>query len=245
MEKLSFELHTDISRYLTGFDHYFYKFDSLLFLYSEWNSKINISAIRENKWIIIKHFYDSLLWNDIIDREIKSEKLKWKQVKILDIWTWWWFPLLPLSIVNEWINFIWLDSVWKKLMIINDIAENLWLKNVKTINWRAEEFAHKNEFREKFDIITERAFSPWSIMLELSVPFLKIWWLLIAYQTPLLLDIKNNKNVLFKLWLNIENIIDNKLPEDMWDRRIVLIRKVKWTDILYPRSFSLCKKDPL
>lgn len=229
-------MQNNLVQYLSGFEEYLSDFEKLLVLYAEWNSKINISSIRDEQWIIIKHFYDSLLWNEF---------LQWQWIKVLDIWTWWWFPLLPLAIVNPWIKFVWLDSVWKKLKVIEAITADLWLKNVSLINWRAEELSHSNELRGRFDIITERAFAPWSAMLELSIPFLKVWWLLIAYQTPLLEDVKKNKKIQHILWIKIEKVIDHKLPEDMWDRRLVLIRKLHETNPKYPRSFTLCKTEPL
>ena len=76
-------------------------------IFIEKNSQINLSAIRESEDIIKKHFVDSVFLNTFIDF------VPWD--KIVDMWTGWWFPLLPLAIVNPEVEFVWIDSVWKKL----------------------------------------------------------------------------------------------------------------------------------
>ena len=225
-----------ISRYLKNYQND-KKFESLLSLYNDWNSKINISSIRDEKGVVIKHFLDSLLWNEIQD-------FSWKRV--LDVWTWWGFPILPLAIVNKDADFVWLDSVKKKLMVIGDISKKLWLKNITLIHGRAEDFGQDPKFREKFDIVTVRAFAKFSSMLEMALPFLKKWWLLLAYQTSSIFDeIDNSKKVLKLLWWELLDIVHFDLPEDFWKRDIVLIEKINKTPPKYPRKVWIPKDNPL
>lgn len=213
------------------------KFNELFELYNEWNSKINISAIRDEKSIILKHFVDSLLWNEVFNFE-------WK--KVLDVWSWWWFPLFPLWITNPSADFTALDSVWKKLKVIDEIAKSMNLKNISTLNWRAEELWQNKKYREKFDVITTRAFAPWTIMLELTSPFLKVWGRLLAYQTSSIFeDIKKTEHILDELWLMIVDTAEFELPENAWERVIVVIEKTSQTPKKFPREVWLPKREPL
>lgn len=232
-----FKIQNSKLQFIESYDDYFSSFDKLLYLYKDWNSKINISSIKDDKEIIIKHFLDSLYWNEVSD-------FSWK--KVLDIWTWWWFPLLPLAITNPTASFIWLDSVNKKLEVIKHIADDIWLTNVKVVHARSEQLAHDKKYREQFDIVTARAFSKWSSMLEMTLPFVKVWWELLAYQTlSIIEEIEQKKWVLEKLWGSIQKINKFILPEWYWERVIVVIKKNKRIPDIYPREVWMPKKDPL
>lgn len=202
--------------------------DSFFELYSDWNSKINISAITSKEEFLVKHIEDSLASTKFFDFDNK---------KIIDIWTWWGFPLLPLAQAFPNSSFVWLDSVNKKLRVINDIASKLGLTNVSLIHARAEELAHKAEFRQQFDIVTERAFSAMSIMIESALPFLKIWWSLIAYQTPKALE-ELDYSLLKHLGWEVKSIHNYSLSNNMWERIIIIIDKIAKTPALYPRSIA-------
>lgn len=226
-----------LNKYLVDYNNYINEFSKLLNSYKDWNSKINISSIDDDREIIIKHFEDSLLWNKVIS-------FSWK--KVLDIWTWWGFPLLPLAITNPHASFIWLDSVQKKLTVIQNIAKEIWLQNVNILHARAEDAAHDKKYREQFDIVTTRAFSKWSALLEMSLPFLKIWWTLLAYQTSSIKDeMKEKDQVLQKLWWKLEWTFDFKLSDDMWERLFIVIKKIKPSPANYPRPAWVPKDKPL
>lgn len=224
-------------KYLEWYEHFFPKFEKLSELYLDWNSKINTSSIKEKNEIVIKHFLDSLLWNECINFD-------WKNV--LDVWSWWWFPAIPLAITNPWAKFTSLDSVWKKLKVIENIWEELWLKNLKTLNWRAEDLWQNKNSREKFDMVVTRAFAPWTVMLELTSCFAKEWWFLLAYQTESIFeDIRKNEYLLDEMNLEILDTFEFELPEEMWDRILVLMQKVWKTPKKFPRKVWEPRKNPL
>ena len=120
------------------------QFEKFLEIFMEKNSQINLSAIRDKQWIIEKHFIDSIMLNIFVD-------LEWK---VADIWTWGWFPLIPLAIINPNTNFLGIDSVWKKLKAIDEFTNKLWLKNIDTLNWRAEDIGQNLDYREQFNFVT-------------------------------------------------------------------------------------------
>ena len=101
----------------------FYTYMNLLI---EWNKKINLTAIVEEKDIIIKHFLDSLT----ISKYINSNQ------KIMDIGTGAGFPGIPLKIVQENINMNLVDSLNKRITFLNEVVNKIELKNIVAIHSR-------------------------------------------------------------------------------------------------------------
>lgn len=118
--------------------------EKLIKVFLEKNSQINLSAIRDEEWVYVKHILDALEIQNVFDLE------EWMQV--CDVGTWWWFPLLPLAMEYQDVKFTWIDSVRKKIDAIWDIAKQLWIQNIELVRKRAEEYKDK-----QFDVITARA----------------------------------------------------------------------------------------
>lgn len=214
-------------------DHELVKFQKFLELFKEKNSQVNLSAIRDDEWIIEKHFIDSLMLNIFVE-------LEWK---VADMWTGWWFPLIPLAIINTEVQFTWIDSVWKKLKAIDEFAEKLWLNNVKTLNWRAEEIGHNLDYREQFDYVVSRATAFFPTLLEYVIPLLKEGWIFCAYKLDDKEELKSAKKALSRLWAKILKVKNYKLADQ--DRTIVLIEKISKTHIKYPRKIGVPLASPL
>lgn len=140
----------------------------LIDVFMEKNSQLNLSAIRDPDWIMVKHINDSIELNKFL-------KL-WKWKKICDIGTGWWFPLLPLAIKNPGANFVWIDARRKKVDAVNDMISKLWLKNAKCVWTRIEDFS------EQFDYITARAVWYADKIIPRSYHLLKKWWYFIFYK---------------------------------------------------------------
>lgn len=132
-------------------------------MFLEKNKQINLSAIRDEEWVMIKHVQDSLELEKIIN---------WKEwMRIADIWTGWWFPLIPLAISHPECNFVWIDSVRKKTIAVWEILDQLNVKNVEMVWSRIEDI--KNE---TFDLITARAVAYSDKLLNRATPLIKKWW---------------------------------------------------------------------
>jgi len=218
------------------------KFKKFLEIFKEKNSQINLSAIRENQDIIEKHFIDSIILNTFMDFE-ENALPDSAEVEVADMWTWWGFPLIPLAIVNPNVNFSWIDSVWKKLKAVEEFAEKLDLKNVRTINVRAEELGQNPKYRESFDFITSRATAYFPTLLEFVIPLLKVWWIFIAYKLDDKEELKSAKKALSRLSAKIFKI---KNYEIAWQKRtLVFIEKLHPTHKKYPRKIWIPLKDPI
>ncbi len=208
--------------------------EQLYTLFSEWNSKINLSAIREKEDVYQKHFADSLLIGDTIDFTNK---------KVLDIGTGGGFPLLPLSITNPSAHFTGLDSVGKKLKAVQAMADELKL-NTTTIHGRIEDYGQKKAHRERYDIVTARALAPWPVLLEYALPFVKVGGAFVAYQGPAIEeDLRNFPGLEEKLGGELEDVVEKNLEDAV--RYFVLIKKIKPTPKKYPRENGVPRLTPL
>lgn len=209
------------------------KFEKFLEVFKEKNSQINLSAIRDEDWIIEKHFIDSIMLNIFIE-------LEWK---VADLWTGWGFPMIPLAITNPDVNFLWIDSVGKKLKVIDEFAEKLELQNVKTLNWRAEDIGQNLEYREQFDFVLSRATAFMPTLLEYAIPLLKTWWLFIAYKLNDREELQSAKKALERLNAKIFKVKNYKIWEQ--ERTFVMIEKLEKTPAKYPRKTWIPLSKPI
>lgn len=216
------------------------QFDKFLELFIEKNWQINLSAIREPEEIITKHFIDSVFLNTFIDF---NENALSENIKIADLWTGWGFPLIPLAIVNPNIEFTWIDSVAKKLKAIDDFSQNLWLKNVKTLAWRAEEIWQNLEYREQFDFVVSRATAYFPVLIEYVIPLLKVGWIFCAYKLDDKEELKATKKILSRISAKIMKV---KNYEINWQKRvIVFIEKQHPTHKKFPRKIWIPSSRPI
>ncbi len=210
------------------------KFEALYESFIDWNSKINLSAIRDREGIFEKHFVDSLLGMNFFDFNNK---------KILDLGAGGGFPTLPLAIMNPESSITAVDSVGKKTKAIDDMANQLDL-NVKTTNDRIEVLGQDKKFREQFDVVTARALAPWPVLLEYALPFIKKDGYFVAYQGPSIMDdLDTYENLETRLGGEIERINAIQLGDN--ERIFVIIKKTKPTPKRYPRMIGEPKKNPL
>lgn len=201
-------------------------------LLMEKNKIMNLTAIREEKDILEKHFIDSLL----LTKHIKNEE------KIIDLGTGAGFPGLVLAIYYPEKTFLLVDSVKKKIDFINTVIEKLELKNVKTSSERAEELI-KNK-REKFDLALCRGVANLRIILEYLIPFIKVNGKFLPQKLNTN-ELEEAKNALKLLNSSIEKIHIHKLPISNDERIILEIKKNKKTDLKYPRNVGIPSKNPL
>lgn len=119
------------------------KFDRLESLYGMWNSQINVISRKDTDNFLERHVMHSLAIAKVMSFKDGS--------KILDIGTGGGFPGIPLAIMYPNCEFVLVDSIGKKIKVVNEVASELGLKNVVGIHERAE------KIDQQFDFIVSRA----------------------------------------------------------------------------------------
>ncbi len=211
----------------------FYEYDKLLL---DWNEKINLTAITDEREIILKHFIDSLTINRYIENADN----------VMDIGTGAGFPGVPLKIVNENKRFILVDALNKRVNFLEEIKKVLNLKNLDLIHSRSEDLAKNLMYRENIDVVTSRAVANLRVLVEYMLPFIKLNGLCICMKGPNSKEeIIEAENAIKILGGKIENIDKIILPESEIERNIIIIRKVSNTPNKYPRKAGTASKQPL
>lgn len=201
----------------------------------EWNDKINLTAITDKEEVYLKHFYDSLTL-------IKAYDLT-KKIKVCDVGTGAGFPGIVLKIVFPNIDIMLVDALNKRILFLNEVIDKLNLKNISAVHKRAEDFARENI--EKFDLVTSRAVAKLNILSELCIPMVKIDGYFIAMKANIEEELSYSLSSIEKLGGNLEDVVSFNLPSENSNRNLIKIKKVKNTDIKYPRNFDKIKKNPL
>ncbi|MDD3645922.1 MAG: 16S rRNA (guanine(527)-N(7))-methyltransferase RsmG [Candidatus Gracilibacteria bacterium] len=209
------------------------KFEKFLELFKEKNAVVNLSAIRDDQGIIEKHFIDSIMLN--VFYEVNG--------KVADMGTGGGFPLLPLAIINPEAEFLGIDSVGKKLKAVEEFSEKLGLKNVSTLNGRAEEIGQNPLYREQFDLVTSRATAFFPTLLEYVIPLLKVGGIFVAYKLDDKEELKSAKKALSRLSAKILKIKNYSI--DGQDRTLVFIEKLHPTHKQFPRKVGIPLKSPI
>ena len=130
------------------------QFMSFATLFEEWNEKVNLISRKDMEHLFERHIVHSLAIAKVMPFSDGS--------RVLDIGTGGGFPGIPLAILFPNVEFTLADSIGKKIKVVNDIAHQLDLKNVRGINERAE------NIKGTFDFIVSRAvsrlinFLPWT-----------------------------------------------------------------------------------
>lgn len=208
------------------------KFYELLII---WNQKINLTTILKEEDVYLKHFYDSLSLIKVIDLN--------KELTLLDVGTGAGFPGIVLKIVFPNLKITLLDSMNKRISYLNEIIKELDLKDIDTVCSRAEDYALKN--REKYDIVVCRAVAHLEILVEITLPLVKVNGYFIAMKSNANEEILLARKKILALNSKIIEILSFKLPFENSIRTLIKIQKFKKTDLKYPRKYDKIKKENL
>ena len=197
------------------------------------NQIMNLTAIRDKKGMLEKHFIDSLLLTKVINDDEKS---------FIDVGTGAGFPGLVLAIHYPEKKFLLVDSVRKKIEFINEVIKELNLQNVTTSFERSEELI--KDKRESFDVALCRGVANLRIILEHMIPFIKVNGRFLPQKLNLN-EVEESKNALKILNSKINKTFEFKLPESKDTRIILEIIKLQKTNVKYPRKVGIPVKRPL
>ena len=206
-------------------------------LLKEWNDKINLTAITDDEGIAIKHFLDCLLVS-------KAAQFK-SGDKVIDVGTGAGFPGLVIAAAFPDVQVTLLDSTGKKLKAVENIRQEMGVQNAQVVHMRAEDAGKKPEFREKFDFATARAVAELRVLLEYTLPFVKVGGKFLSLKGASAVDeIDGAKASLKTLGGKIEGINEFILPGG--DKRAIInVKKISHIPPKFPRVSAQIAKKPL
>jgi 16S rRNA (guanine527-N7)-methyltransferase len=129
-------------------------------LYKDWNSKINVISRKDIDSLYLKHILHSLSIAAVIEFQ--------RGTKIIDIGTGGGFPGVPLAIFFPDTEFYLVDSIAKKLKVVNEVSSAIGLTNVTTQHTRVEEIKNR-----QFDFVVSRAVAPLKDLWRWSYPLIR------------------------------------------------------------------------
>ena len=204
----------------------------------DWNQKMNLTGIEEEKEVFIKYFLDSI--SAVSNGYIKDG------ISLIDVGTGAGFPGLPLKICLQNIKLTLLDSLNKRINFLQEVSNTVNLKDVEFIHGRAEDFGKNSDYREQYDVATARAVAGLPILMEFCVPFVKVGGYFVCLKGPNAnLELEESKIAMDILGLEFVEKIDIELPNEELKHNILVFKKIKNTPEKYPRKAGKPAKSPI
>ena len=215
---------------------------NMLSLYEEelldWNSRMNLTAIRDAEAVRTKHFLDSF-----------SCVLAWKEnppASLIDIGTGAGFPGIPLKILYPALRLTLVDSVGKKVDFCRHMVEKLGLDKVEVLQCRAEELGQQAAHREKYDWAAARAVANLNILVEYLLPLVHVGGAVLAQKGETgPSEAQSCERAARILGGHIRRLIPISLAGVVEERYLIVIDKVAATPSNYPRRVGVPAKKPI
>lgn len=203
----------------------------------EWNEKMNLTAITDDREIILKHFVDCLALCSGADMSGK---------KIIDVGTGAGFPGVPVKIACPDIDITLLDSLNKRITFLNELTKVLGLEKTDCVHMRAEDGGNDKVLRESFDMCISRAVANLSVLCEYCLPFVRVGGMFISMKGPdVTQEIFEAEKAVRVLGGEISEIKTVSIPETDINHSLIIINKIKATPSKYPRKAGKVKKEPI
>jgi 16S rRNA (guanine(527)-N(7))-methyltransferase RsmG len=205
---------------------------------TEWNGRMNLTAVRAPGDIAVKHILDSMTC-------LAATPFP-DGARLLDVGTGAGFPALALKVMRPDLRLAVLDSTRKKLDFVQSIADEMGWTDTRVLCGRAEELAHLPEEREAYDVVTARAVAALRLLAEFCLPFTRIGGVFLAMKGPAVAaELEPARSAIERLGGRAEDAVSFTLPFEGGARAILPIRKVAPTPPAYPRIFREIKRSPL
>lgn len=197
----------------------------------DWNTRMNLNAVTEAEAVVQKHFLDSLA----------AEPLLPHGARVIDVGTGAGFPGVPLAILRPDVKLTLLDSLNKRIAFLSAVCDALSIPAV-CVHMRAEDAGRDNRYRAAFDVALSRAVSALPVLVELTIPLLKVGGVSIAYKGDAANELVSAGRALSLLQASAEV---REIPCAWGRRSLVLLKKNDKTPQAYPRKAGTPEKAPL
>ena len=178
----------------------------------KWNRKINLTAISEDRDIVIKHFLDSL--------SLAAAFTPGEGMSLFDMGSGAGFPALPLKIISPELSVTLVESVKKKASFLRHIVRTLRLDRVEVVDRRMEELP--KTYRRRFDVVTARAFGDVKRTLAAGMPFLRTGGIMVLSRGP---AEDKGEEIVLKQGFSLDQKMMITLPHSDFKRAVWVVRK--------------------
>ena len=204
----------------------------------DWNSRMNLTAIRDSEGIRTKHFLDSFTCLSACKHSPPA--------RLIDIGTGAGFPGIPLKTLYPSMQLTLVDSIGKKVEFCRHIVQVLGLEKVEILKGRAEELGQMKAHREKYDWAVARAVANMSILVEYLLPLVRVGGAVLAQKGesgPA--EAHAAERAIRLLGGHLRQVIPVALPGVAEERFLVVVDKTAATPPNYPRHVGIPSKHPL
>lgn len=206
----------------------------------DWNQRVNLTSITDPQEVLSKHFLDSLACVLAIPSERWQEPLT-----LLDVGSGAGFPGLPLQIVFPHWQITLLEATGKKVRFLEAVNAELKLQ-ARAIQGRAEELAHDQQHRARYDLVTARAVAALPTLLEYCLPFCRPGGLVIAPKKgEISAEVEQGKRAAAKPGGRFIEARPFSLPGLEDQRTLVIFQATRNAPAQYPRRGGAPVKKPL
>ncbi|MBI5302362.1 MAG: 16S rRNA (guanine(527)-N(7))-methyltransferase RsmG [Chloroflexi bacterium] len=203
---------------------------------TEWNTRVNLTAIIERDQVVLKHFLDSLSVVPALPTDART---------LLDVGSGAGFPGVPLKIVRPELRVTLLESVGKKVAFLQHLIARLDLRDTAAIHARAEDLAREAAHRDKYDVVVARAVADLAVLAEYALPFVRVGGVFIAQKGVAIDDeVQRATRALRILGGQVSAITPVQLP-GLEPRHLVVIAKIAPTSETFPRRAGIPERKPL
>lgn len=214
-------------------------------LLREWNQRINLTAIVDEQGVLLRHFIDSLTVLRALPEAINMLN-SMQSLRVIDIGTGAGFPGIPLKIARPDLEVTLVDGTAKKLRFCDEVIAQLGLRNIQTLQGRAEDLGHENEHREAYDVVVARAVAPLPTLLEYLLPLTHIGGCCVAMKgSEAEVETAQAAPAITKLGGQLKRVEQVALPGLPDKRALIIIDKVSPTLHIYPRPGGAPRNSPL
>ena len=237
LETLGFELP----------DELMHKLDRYLDLVLKANETTNLTAIKHREMAWSRLIVDSLTpLPGIPDGDDDDGGEGAPPLKLVDIGTGGGLPGIPLAIARPDVQVTLIDGTGKKIRFLESVVAELGLTNVTPLNARVEDVGQDPAHRATYDIAVSRAVGPLNVVLEYSLPLLKLGGTMLAMKGPKAeQELRESGDAMVTLGAGEVTVVD-AYPESFDNELvIVMVTKEDATPSEYPRPSGTPKKEPL
>lgn len=202
------------------------------------NEVMNLTSITDDEGMAIKHFVDSLV--------CLLGPLGARYDSLVDIGSGAGFPGIVLRIMNPGRRTLLVESVGKKVRFLRDVCHHLGLDDIEVVQGRAEDLAHDQAYRERFDLAVARGVAALSPLAEYCLPFVRPGGWFVAMKGPRAEEeLADGARAASALGGAAPVVTAVSLPLGHGERRLVSIRKESRGASNYPRKSAAIARAPL